>query len=497
MDVCDGCYAIGRRQREAIDMKSLFALFWVALSLSQILVPLTRWLFVRFGKLDLPGERKTHTVAVPRSGGVAVILSYLFAIGIVTMLPAGGNYVIEQRSDFLLRFLPAVGVVFLTGFLDDMFDLRPIHKLAGQLLAASMAYWAGIRMFEMSPGMEWISISCTILWLILCSNAFNLTDGTDGLAGTLGVVSCLGLITVALTLDYYSLAYVFAPLLGAILPFLRANWPPALLFLGDTGSLTMGFLIGCGGAVLSKHFPSGDGLISAVLILTLPLMETMLSSTRRLLRGRPVFSADSNHIHHRLKRQGHGSAGVLWRLGMLALLGTAIAVLQIGRGVWERIFLVGPFLLFLGHSVARLRYPEFLVLGEAFLGGRIRSWLRHQILLRSLEDDLKAANSVREAIGLLAQGAVDLGLLELNVMLAGVSFSEAAPTNDPPNTYAVRVDLPMGSWVNYRVPVHLKRMENPAADYGAVVLRILSAQRLERLQQAEVRSGQQHEAILA
>lgn len=478
-------------------MKSLLALFLISFGLSALLVPATRWVFLRLGKLDHPGPRKMHSVAVPSSGGLAVFSSYLLAVSLLALLPAGGNYVFERYESFLLRLVPAIGIVFLTGFLDDCLDLKPVYKLTGQLAASSFAYWAGVRLFDASPGWEWLSFLATCFWLILCSNAINLTDGTDGLAGTLGVVSCIGLIAVALRLDYYSLAFVFTPLLGSILPFLRSNWPPASLFLGDTGSLTLGFMIGCGGAALARRFPNGEGLIAATLILTLPLMEVALSTLRRLLRGQPIFSPDSHHIHHQLKRQGLGAAPVLLRLGLLSLLATTIAVIQIWCSPWQPVLLIIPFVLILAHGVATLRYPEFNVLWAAVLGGRIRNWLRHQILLRTMEEELLDTLDMAATQWILQKYAVGFGLLDLRVNLAGIDDQEKNPELRELSTYMVRIDLPLKSWVNFRVPLSLKRTENPAADYASLLLRTLSLQRLALLQPELMDTSRQYSKVLA
>jgi UDP-GlcNAc:undecaprenyl-phosphate GlcNAc-1-phosphate transferase len=475
-------------------MKSLAALFLIAFSLSYLLVPWTRQLFIRFGKLDLPDPRKLHKVAVPRSGGLALMSAYLIAVGAILLLPAGGNYILDRYSGFLSRLLPAVAIVCLTGLFDDLFNLQARYKLTGQFAAATFAYWAGIRLFDTPPGYEWLSFAATAFWLILCSNAFNLTDGTDGLAGTLGVLSCLGLISVALALDYYSLAFVFTPLLGATLPFLRANWPPASLFLGDTGSLTLGFLIGCGGAALARRFPAGEGLTAAILILTLPLMEVALSSARRLLRGQSIFLADSFHIHHQLKRQGHDDASVLWRLSRLSLIATVIAVAQIWLRPLERVLLIVPFLAYLGLKVSRLRYPEFNVLSEAIVGGRIRNWLRHQILLRALEDELCTIEECSKCAALLEVHARQLGLKGLDIRFPGHELQHPIGSHDTEPTYAVRIDLPGHNWVNFKVPVHLKRTENPASDFAAVILRNFSAQRLESFRLAAAAPVRQPEA---
>lgn len=476
-------------------MKTISLGFVVALVCSAFLVPLMQRLFIHAGKLDIPDGRKTHRLAVPRSGGLSVMLAYLLSLAILILLPAGGNYVFESYRDFLVRLLPAIGCVFLTGFLDDMKDLHPRYKLTGQILASACAYWAGIRLFDAAPGWEWVSFPATAFWLVLCSNAFNLTDGTDGLAGTLTVLSCLGLISVGLSLNYYPLALLFTPLLGAVLPFLRANWPPAKVFLGDTGSLTLGFLIGCGGAALARRFPGVEGLTAAFLIFTLPLLEVALSSARRWLRGHPIFQADSGHIHHQLKRQGHGDGAVLLRLGMLASMATLIAVVQIWLPPVGRWLLITPFLLYLGFKVADLRYPEFNVLADAFLGGRIRAWFRHQILLRSLEDDLASAVSPERWLLLLDAGAAELGLFALNVKLGGYRLVQDQHSRQGAGSYLVRIDLAFGNWVNFRVPVHLRRMENPAADFAAVVLRVFNSQRLLPLQGASLLPAPQEEAI--
>ena len=477
-------------------MKSLFAVFWISLTLSQFLVPLTRWLFLKLGKLDHPDGRKMHTVAVPRSGGLAVISAYLIAVAIFTQLPAGGTYVFDRYGDFLLRLLPAIGMVFVTGFFDDWLDLLPKYKLTGQFLASGFAYLAGVRLFDAPPGFEWLAFAATAFWLILCSNAFNLTDGTDGLAGTLGVVSCLGLITVSLTLDFYSLALVFTPLLGAILPFLRANWPPAKLFLGDTGSLTLGFLIGCGGAALARRFPAGEGLTAAILILTLPLMEVFLSSSRRLLRGKSIFAPDSFHIHHQLKRQGLPSSGVLWRLGALSLAGTTIAIVQIWLSPWLRICLILPFLIYLAYQVSSLRYPEFKVLGEGVLGGRIRSWFRHQILLQTMEEELTNTIDTSAVLSLIEGYAREVSLTGLHINLHGQKLEQPKPQSTDGPSYAVRIDLPYECWVNFRVPTSLRRTENPAADFASVLIRVFNSQRLAQLRPVSKEQALQPEATL-
>lgn len=459
-------------------MKSLIALFLLALALSAIFVPFCAYLFRRLGKLDQPGDRKLHKVAVPRSGGLAIFLAYIFAVALLGMVPASANLIFEKYGSFLLRLLPAIGIILATGLADDWLDLSPRKKIAGQFLASIFAYAAGIRVFD-SP--EWYGLFAfpiTAFWLILCTNAFNLIDGTDGLAGTLGIVGCSGLIAVSLLLDYHPLAVVIAPLLGALIPFLAANWPQARVFMGDAGSLSIGFLLGCGGCVLSLRQPEGGGMIAAILLLTLPIVEVLLSSARRLLRMRSIFSADCHHIHHELKRQGNSSTQLLFRLGLLAGFGTLVAIVQLELTPLERYCLCACFLAFLLHALAGLRYPEFSTLYRALASGAARIWLRQQIELSSLEADLNSAQSAEEAWQRLKTYGQAIGFREMRTRLCGQRWDYQRIVEGQSSVWITRIDLPLEGYVN----VAISNPDIPVGDFAAIVLRCFSAQRLLELQ---------------
>jgi UDP-GlcNAc:undecaprenyl-phosphate/decaprenyl-phosphate GlcNAc-1-phosphate transferase len=459
-------------------MKSLLALFVLALVLSAAFVPLCIWVFRKLGKLDQPGDRKLHQVAVPRSGGLAIFLAYICAVALLGLVPASANLIFERYAHFLMRLLPAMVIVLVTGLADDWLDLSPRKKLVGQFLACCLAYAVGIRLFD-SP--EWygvLSFPLTAFWLILCANAFNLIDGTDGLAGTLGIVGCAGLIAVSLLLDYYPLAVVMTPLLGAIVPFLRANWPPARVFMGDAGSLSIGFLLGCGGCVLATKRPDGGGMIAALLLVTLPVVEVALSSARRLLRMRSIFSADCNHIHHELKRQGNSSAQLLFRLGLLAVFGTTVAIIQLELSALERFCLCAAFFAFLAHALAGLRYPEFSTLYRALATGAARVWLRQQIELSSLEAELKAVHSPEAAWQRLQSYGQAIGFREIRARICGQRWDYKRIVEGEPSTWVIRIDLPLQGYVN----VSVSNPDIPVGDFAAIVLRSFSTNRLLELQ---------------
>jgi UDP-GlcNAc:undecaprenyl-phosphate GlcNAc-1-phosphate transferase len=263
------------------------------------------WLpvFARFagkwGIVDKPGARKVHALPIPRVGGLAMMMGVLVAAAIV--IPLG----FRDKS-----FLGAALLLALFGALDDRFDLNPKIKLAGQLLAVLIVVLTtdtqifSITLDERLDLPQWLSLPLTVLFLVGITNAINLADGLDGLAGgttflCLGAIAFLaassGQIVVA------ALALAFA---GAILGFLRFNTYPASVFMGDAGSQVLGFAVG----VLSlRATQSGSSAVSAaipILLLALPILDTLSVMVQRVSEGRSPFSADKYHIHHKLLTYG-------------------------------------------------------------------------------------------------------------------------------------------------------------------------------------------------
>lgn len=464
-------------------MKSVLALFVISGTLSAVLLPLAIKIYRTLGKFDHPDDnRKFHAAPIPRAGGVAIFAAFGLALGLLQLLPAGGNVVIDKYSSFLARLFPATAVIFLTGLLDDWLDLRPKHKLLGQFIAASLAYWAGIRLLPLPENLEWLAFGLTVFWLILSANAFNLIDGSDGLAGSLGALSCFGLIALAAVVDYQALALLFAPLAGAILPFLRMNWPPARVFMGDSGSLTIGFLIGCGGAALSRKVPDGTGLLAAILLLALPLAEVAVSATRRTLRGRSIFEADCHHLHHQLRKKGLDAKGLLMQMSMFSALAVAVGSSLFVLGAPERILLLGCLGVLFLHELRELAYAEFRVLGALLLGGGLRIWLKHQIELELLQRELSSARNSEEIWRILRASADPLGITQLRVKLGTRQWQEVTTEESGCSGWQVRIDLPRESWVNFCVrDTGTNRLENGSSDFAKVVRRSLNERRLARL----------------
>jgi UDP-GlcNAc:undecaprenyl-phosphate GlcNAc-1-phosphate transferase len=269
--------------------------FLLAMVVTMAWLPIFGRIAAKWRIVDHPGERKVHAVPIPRIGGVAMAIGVLVAAIVAVPLEPPDRY-----------FLAAAGVVALFGGLDDRFDLDYRIKLLGQLLAVAVVVVGGDIQIHavtlddrvMLPG--WMSIPLTVFFLVGITNAINLADGLDGLAGGTTFLSLCALAMLAYSGGQVSSAALALTFAGAVLGFLRFNTFPASVFMGDAGSQLLGFAVG----VLSlRATQSGTTAVSAatpILLLALPILDTLSVMVQRISEGRSPFSADKNHIHHKL-----------------------------------------------------------------------------------------------------------------------------------------------------------------------------------------------------
>ena len=273
--------------------------FLLAMVVTMAWLPVFGRMATKWGIVDKPGIRKVHTIAIPRVGGLAMVIGVLVAAIIVIPLEPNDRW-----------FMLAAGVLATFGVADDRFDLDYRIKLLGQVIAILIVVIAGdtqihsITLDERLLLPVWISIPLTVFFLVGVTNAINLADGLDGLAGgttflCLGALAMLAHSSGQLATAALSLAFA-----GAILGFLRFNTFPASVFMGDAGSQLLGFAVG----VLSlRATQSGTSALSAaipILLLALPILDTLSVMVQRVSEGRSPFSADKNHIHHKLLALG-------------------------------------------------------------------------------------------------------------------------------------------------------------------------------------------------
>jgi len=416
-----------------------------------VLTPIVRDGVGKFGFLDHPdGVRKKHATAVPRVGGIAIALAYVGTFGIAFMLPFSYTSVLHQSLPFILELSMVASVVFLTGVLDDQVGLSAWQKLTGIGGAGVLAYFAGIRvdihLLHFLPAWPWLGCLITVIWLVGCTNAFNLIDGMDGLAAGVGLVATLAMLIAALTQGNMPLALATMPLAGCLLGFLRYNFNPASVFLGDSGSLLIGFLLGCYGARWSEKSVTLIALTAPLLALSIPLMDVLLSILRRYLRNQPIFAPDRGHIHHKLLERGLSPKtavltiyGVCSVVAVLSLLITAVQIRFSG-------LIVIAFCAVAWFGIRHLEYGEFARAGRMFLQGRFRHIIDSETKLLDFEKVLGQTANLDECWKELVAWSRGFGFQGIQMSVNGTVLEEFG-THDARGVWELRIPLPEGQYV--------------------------------------------------
>ena len=292
--------------------------------LSLIFTPLAGKLAVLVGAIDMPDARKVHKKPIPRMGGMAVFLSFILSAGVVYLLfpsafPAG----IRVLPHFLILLDSTVAVVII-GICDDVWTLKPGQKFAVQVIAGTLVYMAGYRIVDVTNpfgsgmlNLGLLGYPVTVLWVVGITNSFNLIDGLDGLAAGVAFISGLTILGISILNGYYDTAIFAALLIGSVLGFLQYNFNPAKIFLGDSGSLFLGFMLSVLSIRSSIKGSTAFSIIVPLLALGLPVMDTLLAMTRRFMRSmvdqnsdsmkkrlHSLFLPDRRHIHHQLLANG-------------------------------------------------------------------------------------------------------------------------------------------------------------------------------------------------
>jgi UDP-GlcNAc:undecaprenyl-phosphate/decaprenyl-phosphate GlcNAc-1-phosphate transferase len=332
------------------------AIFFVSLLSSFVLTRYVRDIANERGWVTPPTqERHLHSTPLPRLGGVAIFLSFVCCMGLAVVW---ASYHPRMHSVFstktLVTILIPATLIFLLGVIDDLYGAGPYLKFSVQAIAGAMLYMGGLRIVNIpvifgDHQLPWfVGLALTVLWVLAITNAFNLIDGLDGLAAGSALFSTMVAFVVALLSGHSLITVMTIALAGAILGFLRFNFNPATIFLGDSGSLFIGFVLSALALAGAQKAPTIVAVAIPVVSFGLPILETALSIVRRLIGGRPVFTADREHIHHKLLQHGmthrqvvillYGVSAVFAMLSLFLLwptgssLGLVLAVL--GIGVW-------------------------------------------------------------------------------------------------------------------------------------------------------------------
>jgi UDP-GlcNAc:undecaprenyl-phosphate GlcNAc-1-phosphate transferase len=432
-------------------MYSLPFLAACSLLICLALTPLCRDIFQRAGLLDHPDQlRKTHARPVPRMGGIPIAIAYAGSFLLLLLSPLNAGSLLGQHLPLVWKLLPAAGLMFATGLVDDLVGLKSWQKLIGQVAAALCAYWGGVQVMGVAGRLSdsWWNLPLTALWLVGCANAVNLIDGVDGLATGLGLCATLTSLIAALALGNMALALAIAPLAGALLGFLRYNFNPASIFLGDSGSLLVGFLLGCYGVLWSQKSATLLALTAPMLSLAIPILDVCLSIARRFLSRQPIFGADRGHIHHRLLDRGLSPRRVALLLYAVGALGALFSVLQ--SLIHGRLALLIPG-LFSGVTwifVRSLGYVEFGVALKLVLSGAVRRLLGAHIHLRNLETSLGAAATPNDCWLAIRDACRHLGFHYVRVQLLGEVYQEQLAPGEGAACWTMRIPVSETDYVN-------------------------------------------------
>jgi len=449
----------------------------------------------RLGIVHVPGARHVHTRPVSHIGGVAIFISTasvsLAVLCFSDVIGAVGRDVLAQLRVLLI----AAGFMFTAGLIDDVKPngLRPRTKLLAQIAAALLACAVGIRIESVAVTdsstlhLGWLSWPLTLLWIVGITNAVNLSDGLDGLAGGVSAVACAAIAVFAAFTGQGAVVALMLALLGGVTGFLFFNFNPAKIFMGDCGSMFLGFTIASVGVLCCGKSPALAGLALPALALGVPIFDTLFSMLRRFLERRSIFSADRSHFHHRLI-----DLGLTQRQAVAAIYG--VTLLTAGIGVLMMVSPKGHALIFLLCALLVLLLV-FQMVGSVRLGGVIAGLRRrHRITRRerqerrSFEDAAlhfrRAATfdqwwqAISTAADKMDFGTVDLPLVNRDGTLRALTWRHNGQSSDVAPEGFMQVHVPVrdrrsGSSLRLRIEIHKNGSLESAGRRVALFTRLL------------------------
>jgi UDP-GlcNAc:undecaprenyl-phosphate/decaprenyl-phosphate GlcNAc-1-phosphate transferase len=410
-------------------------LFVTSAGITLALTPLARSLFHRMGWVDRPDhKRKLHRVPVPRLGGIPISIAFFCSIGMLSWLHgalATGFH--KDSAEFYRVIMPSL-LILAVGIWDDIYGASPYFKITVQIAAGYWLYSMGVSVHHIGvPGtagisLGWAALPMTLLWVVGITNALNLVDGLDGLASGVAFFAATTMFVVATIQHNVTLEILTITLCGATLAFLRFNFNPATVFLGDSGSMFLGFLLATFSLLWSAKASTLVAVVAPLFALGLPIAEVGISMFRRFVRGQPIFGADRQHIHHQLLLRGMTpKKAVLILYGVCALLGICSLLLA---APWTRD--VGLVLLVLVAAgwlgIQQLGYHEFGEVGQSLRRGLFqeRQTINVHVRLRNLPAVFETISDWNDLMDTLRELGDELGFHEVTVDL------ESRPGRLPP-----------------------------------------------------------------
>ena len=422
-------------------MLSALVAFLLSLVTAALLTPAVRSVALRRGWLDgNASSRKIHGTPVPRLGGIAIVLAFFAPLACLLVVETGlGQAFLRDQSRVFGLFAGGLAVAAL-GIYDDLRGTNARQKLAVQTAVAVAMYALGFRIellanpfgAELTVG-AWFGFPLTVLWIVGVINALNLIDGLDGLAGGVALFAIVVSLVLAMVRGDSLMTLYAAALAGSLIGFLLYNFNPATIFMGDTGSMFLGFVLAVTALQRNQKSSTAVALLIPMVALGLPLLDTGLAIVRRAANGRPLFSADREHIHHRLLGLGLSQRQAALALyGFCCLLGLAALSLTWANSAQTAgiLALVGLLTVVLGRLVGFFKLSR---LRDALVQ-RQRNGDRRSAI-REASAGLRTARSLEQASAILAEFGRTLGAQHARLLgpIAAVT---------PAGGIAVRIELP-------------------------------------------------------
>ncbi|MBN1918065.1 MAG: undecaprenyl/decaprenyl-phosphate alpha-N-acetylglucosaminyl 1-phosphate transferase [Verrucomicrobia bacterium] len=320
-------------------MRTYVAVYLGAFVLAMLITPRTARLARAAGVMDIPGVRRVHRDPTPRLGGIALVLATLIMLMIVLLVDNAIGRAFRGGQTQLIAVVVGSLLVLLAGTMDDIRGLSVSAKLAFEIAAALLVCALGVRIGSISVAgitlaFGWFSWPLTMLWIVGVTNALNLIDGIDGLAAGIALIACAATAFLAVYLGQPVMAVLMLALSGSLSGFLMFNFHPARVFLGDGGSLFLGFAIAAGSVMSATKSAALLGLGLPVLALAVPICDTFFSMLRRALTQRSIVAPDRGHIHHRLLKMGASQTQAAALIWLLTLAFTGVGVFMfVKRGM--------------------------------------------------------------------------------------------------------------------------------------------------------------------
>ncbi|MFC1654279.1 glycosyltransferase family 4 protein [Myxococcota bacterium] len=488
-------------------MTVYFMMFIVAASIAAALTPASRWISIRVGAMDVPDWRKVHLGPIPRLGGIAIVLAFLVPVAGLLVFPGVVGSKLEDSRLMIIALFGGGLVIAFLGALDDTRGLRARVKLVVQFAVAAAAWLAGFRFDRIGIPFAgvldlpvWADFLLTVIWIAGVINAMNLIDGLDGLAA--GVTFFVAATNLVLSIRSGNVigAVFSATIAGAVIGFLLFNWNPAIVFMGDTGSMFLGYVLATTSIMTSQKVSTAVAMMIPILAMGVPVIDTLMSIIRRFLKKRSIFSADSGHLHHRLLRAGLTQRRAVLVIYGLCLVFAGVAIAMTAAKDIEAAVAMGV-LAFVVIGIVRF-------FGFFSVTGALRSSLRKRQLSEKLKRQIPAFSAAAMDENILLDDLwkllVDLckgcGIKEISWHTVGIkppdsrreriknySIEEQKTiTGTALLKYSTSSELDAGSYVELMIifPASLGKIDEESSTLLSVVCDLIAA-RMKRIKESE------------